>query len=149
LPIVAGKPEAPIFLKAAQRLGCENAHETVLVIGDRLDTDIAGGVKVGMKTALVLTGIDQAKQVLAASKDSRPDYILGDLRELFEPYPQPVRHNDGSVSVRKAKVKKVGKEIVIVSSGANKRDLLRATAQLIWDSGLAIYGFSVPEKIYS
>lgn len=149
LPVVAGKPELPIFEEAARRFGTANAPETALFIGDRLDTDVMGGNRAGMKTVLVLTGIDQAKQLLAAPVGSRPDYILGDLRELSEPYPVVTTAKDGSVSVRGAKVKKVGMDIVIVSRGENKLDLLRAACQLIWDSGLAIFGFTVPEELYS
>ena len=48
-----------------------------------------------MASVLVLTGIDGAKQLLAAS-ESRPDFILDDLRQLFEPYPvREVTTKDG------------------------------------------------------
>lgn len=149
LPVVAGKPELPIFREAARRFGTADAPETALFIGDRLDTDVMGGQRAGMKTALVLTGIDQAKQLLAAPVGSRPDFILGDLRELFSPYPTHLTNKDGSVSVRGARVKKVGMDLVIVSRGENSLDLLRAACQLIWDSGLAIFGFTVPEELYT
>ena len=62
LAVVAGKPEVPMFEVATDRF---NATST-LVIGDRLDTDILGANRAGLSSALVLTGIDQAKQVLAA-----------------------------------------------------------------------------------
>lgn len=149
LPLVAGKPELPIFEEAARRFGITAAPETALFIGDRLDTDVVGGNRAGMKTALVLTGIDQAKQLLAAPAGSRPDYILGDLRELSEPYPSIQTHKDGTVTVRGATVRKEGMELVLVSKGDNKLDLLRAACQVIWDSGLAIFGFNVPEELYS
>lgn len=146
MPVVAGKPEKPIFEEALRRFNVE-ANKS-LFIGDRLDTDVAGGVKVGIKTALVLTGIDQAKQLLAAPVGSRPDYILGDLRELFVPYPETIKNKDGSVVVGNARVRKDGMDIVIVQEGENKLDTLRAACHLIWDSGLAIFGFNVPEKLY-
>jgi HAD superfamily hydrolase (TIGR01450 family) len=149
LPVVAGKPELPIFEEAARRFGTANAPETALFIGDRLDTDVMGGNRAGMKTLLVLTGIDQAKQLLAAPAGSRPDYILGDLSELSKPYPVITRAKDGSVSVRGSTVKKVGMDLVIVSRGEDKLDLLRAACHVIWDSGLAIFGFTVPEELYS
>lgn len=149
LPVVAGKPELPIFEEAARRFGTASAPETALFIGDRLDTDVMGGNRAGMKTVLVLTGIDQAKQLLAAPAGSRPDFILGDLRELSEPYPVVKTNKDGSVAVRGATVKKVGMDLEIVSRGENKLDLLRAACQVIWDSGLAIFGFTVPEELYS
>ena len=149
LPVVAGKPELPIFDEAARRFGTAAAPETALFIGDRLDTDVMGGNRAGMKTVLVLTGIDQAKQLLAAPVGSRPDYILNDLRELSEPYPAVITNKDGSVTVRGATVRKDGMNLTIVSRGENKLDLLRAACQVIWDSGLAIFGFTVPEELYS
>lgn len=149
LPRVAGKPELPIFEEAARRFNTTQEPETALFIGDRLDTDVMGGNRAGMQTVLVLTGIDQAKQLLAAPAGSRPDYILGDLRELSQGYPLAKTHKDGSVSVGRATVRKDGMELTIVSSGDCKLDLLRAACHLVWDSGLAIFGFNVPENLYS
>ncbi|TPX05250.1 HAD-IIA family hydrolase, partial [Schumannella luteola] len=84
LPVVAGKPERALFDVAVARFGA--AHP--LFIGDRLDTDILGARRAGMPSALVLTGIDGPKQLLAAAPDSRPDFVLADLRGLTEPYPR-------------------------------------------------------------
>ncbi len=144
LPVVAGKPEVPIFEEAIRRFDSRN----VLFIGDRLDTDILGANRAGIPSAVVLTGIDRAKQLLAAPGGSRPTYILGDLRELHEPYPESVTGKNGSVTVRGARVRKQGMDIVIEKEGDNDLDLLRAACQVIWDSGLAIYGFNVPERLY-
>ncbi|WP_181033503.1 HAD-IIA family hydrolase [Arthrobacter sp. SX1312] len=82
-PSVAGKPEAALFRTAARHSGAERA----LVVGDRLDTDILGGNRAGMATALVLTGVDSVRTALAARADERPDYLLGSLAELYEEYP--------------------------------------------------------------
>ncbi|MDO4919873.1 HAD-IIA family hydrolase [Kocuria sp.] len=83
-PLVAGKPEAPIFHRAAERV-C--AHRPV-VVGDRLDTDILGAHNAGMESIEVLTGVDTPASVLGACTAQRPTYLLGSLRELFEPYPE-------------------------------------------------------------
>ena len=107
LPIVAGKPEAAIFEVAVKRFGAS----TPLFIGDRLDTDILGSNRAGIESALVLTGIDQAKQVLAADANSRPRYILGDLRELHEPYPETIETTDAEGTV----ATQVGDAIVLRS----------------------------------
>jgi hypothetical protein len=144
LPVVAGKPELPIFDEAKRRFDTDN----MLFIGDRLDTDIKGADAAGMKSALVLTGIDHAKQALAAPPGSRPTYILDDLRQLHEPYPETVTHADGSVSVGDAHVVKRGMELVVTREGAHPLDAVRAACTLIWDSGLAIYGFTVPERLH-
>jgi len=144
LAVVAGKPERPIFDEAVARFGAQKA----LFIGDRLDTDIAGAQAAGLASVLVLTGIDRPKHVLAAPPTSRPTFILGDLRELHEEYPQPVVHADVT-TVRDAAVRIDGPDIHIVSEGTRPIDLVRAGAAAIWATGRAIYGFRVPERLYA
>jgi len=56
--------------------------EETLVIGDRLDTDIAGGQAVGCPTALVLSGVSTREQ--AANWNPRIDFIADDLSRLME-----------------------------------------------------------------
>ncbi len=52
----------------------------MLIVGDRLDTDIAFGLDAGMGTALVRTGVtDDA--ALAAS-DYEPDFVLDGLGDI-------------------------------------------------------------------
>lgn len=82
-PLVAGKPEAPLFHTAANRLGATAA----LVVGDRLDTDILGGNNAGMATALVLTGVDSGETALRARTAERPQFIIDTLEGLYAPYP--------------------------------------------------------------
>jgi len=72
---VAGKPEPGLFWAAAARVGATEP----LVIGDRLDTDIEGGRRAGMRTALVLTGVTKP----AEHFDPQPDAVLADLRDLI------------------------------------------------------------------
>ena len=148
LPEVAGKPELPIFEEANRRFGASHA----LFIGDRLDTDIMGAVSAGMKSALVLTGIDKAKQLLAAPVGSRPDYILGDLRELHEPYPTVEIGKKGEARVGDAKVSLVagadGMTDLVIDKAGTELDTLRAACAAIWNSGKAIFGFNVPEHLY-
>ncbi|SJN41218.1 4-nitrophenylphosphatase [Microbacterium esteraromaticum] len=144
LSTVAGKPETPIFEEAIARFGAQHP----LFIGDRLDTDILGSSRAGIDSALVLTGIDRPKHVLAAPQGSRPDYILSDLRELHLPYPQPVEKN-GVFTVNDAAVRVVDADVQILSQGRSQVDLLRAGAAAIWATGLAIYAFRVPELLYA
>ena len=144
----AGKPERAIFDLAADRFDAHNA----LVVGDRLDTDILGANRAGMRSALVLTGIDGPKQVLAAAEDHQPTYILGDLRELSQPYPEAtVEEKNGTTTVT------VGNSVVTMTAnvvrakkaGSSKLNLLRAGATAIYRSGLRIYGLDVDPAIYS
>ncbi|MEV1130805.1 HAD-IIA family hydrolase [Agromyces sp. NPDC049794] len=145
LPVVAGKPETPIFEEAKRRFGAERP----LVVGDRLDTDILGANRAGMTSALVLTGIDHAKQVLAADATSRPDFILGDLRELHEPYPGVETVRGGAVRVGAARVRIDGNRVVVVADGDGGLDLLRAACAAIWSSGTPIHALEVPPRLYS
>jgi len=145
LPIVAGKPEVAIFTEAVKRFGAERA----LFIGDRLDTDILGANRAGIPSALVLTGIDKAKQALAADADSRPTYLLTDLRQLHEPYPATVFSKDGATAtVAGASVSIRGNVVEITKEGDNGINLLRAACAVIWNSGRPIYGLEVPERLY-
>ncbi len=141
---VAGKPERPIFDEAVARF--DAVHP--LFIGDRLDTDIQGAQAAGIESALVLTGIDRPKHVLAAPLNARPTYILGDLRELDEPYPE-IRTRGDVTTVRDASVRVAGADLVIESEGRRPIDLVRAAAHAIWSTGRAIYGFRVPERLYA
>ena len=144
LAVVAGKPERPIFDEAVARFGARHP----LFIGDRLDTDIAGAQAAGIPSALVLTGVDRPKHVLAAPTTSRPTFILGDLRELHEPYPETVVQGDVT-TVGTASVRIDGPDVHIVRAGDRPIDLVRAGAAAIWATGRAIYGFRVPEQLYA
>ena len=144
LSVVAGKPERPIFEVAVERFDAQRP----LFIGDRLDTDISGSTRAGIDSALVLTGIDRPKHVLAAPQGSRPEYILSDLRELHEPYPQTVEKN-GVFTVGRSSVRVVDADVQIIEAGDSQIDLLRAGAAAIWATGLAIYAFRVPEQLYA
>jgi 4-nitrophenyl phosphatase len=78
-PTVIGKPAPAMFHVAAEMLGASPA--TTLVIGDRLDTDIAGAVAAAMPSAMVLTGVSTAQE--AEDGPVRPDAIFADLPELL------------------------------------------------------------------
>lgn len=145
LPLVAGKPERAIFDEAVTRFGAEKP----LFIGDRLDTDVLGANRAGIESVLVLTGVDRSKQLLAADADSRPTFILGDLRGLSEPYPEVRTARNGAVSVRDASVAIDGNQVRVLADGSDEVDLLRAACAAIWNSGRPIYSLDVPERLYS
>jgi len=147
LPVVAGKPEVPMFEVAFERFGAVRS----VVVGDRLDTDILGANRSGCDSVMVLTGIDQAKQILAAVPDQRPTYIVEDLRGLLTPYPETIEVTEGTVTtttVGTATVAREGENVTVVEAGT-AIDLLRAGCAAIWNSGLAIYGLRVAAEIYS
>ncbi|BDZ47531.1 HAD-IIA family hydrolase [Naasia aerilata] len=142
LPQVAGKPETPIFEEAVRRFGARSP----LFLGDRLDTDILGARRAGMRSAHVLTGIDTGKQLVAAAADSRPDFLLEDLRQLFEPYPVVERKKDVT-RVRDARVAVRDGRVELLDAGS-KIDVLRATCAAVWDSGVPLYALEVPAELY-
>ncbi len=150
LPVVAGKPERAIFDAAVERF----AASSPLVLGDRLDTDILGANRAGIASALVLTGIDGPKQVLAADAESRPAFLFGDLRELFEPYPVPFEERDDRTGDRvfrsaAATVRLAGNRVTIDAAGGRPIDLLRAGTAAVWGAGVPIYALDVAPGLYS
>jgi len=56
-----GKPN-PLMLRLALNSICAHSERTVMV-GDRMDTDIIGGVQTGMETILVLSGVTTRENV--------------------------------------------------------------------------------------
>ena len=141
LPVVAGKPETPLFETAVERFHAERPF----FVGDRLDTDIKGANAAKMPSALVLTGIDGAKELIAAAPDSRPQFVLADLRGLLEPYPEVRRRGDG-VQVGKAIARVTGVDLEIVRPG-EPIDLVRAAAEAVWSSGVGAYALRIPEAV--
>jgi len=75
-PRLMGKPEPAMFHSAVKHLGA--VPERTLMIGDRLDTDILGAQNAGLKTALVLTGVNSVADIGAI----RPDAVYDDLSAL-------------------------------------------------------------------
>lgn len=144
LPVFAGKPETPIYEAAFARFGTRKA----LMVGDRLDTDIKGARAAEIPSLQVLTGVDRPKQLVAASQDMRPDYIVASLSEMHDPYPVTETLRDGTARVGSAKVRMNGHVVEVVSEGDSPLNLLRAGCAAIWASGLAIYGLKVPEILY-
>ncbi len=80
---VAGKPEPALLQEAIRRSGAVRP----LMVGDRLDTDIAAGSRLGMPTLLVATGISSLAEAQAATGELRPTYMAEDLNCLL-----PDRH---------------------------------------------------------
>ncbi|MBJ6617225.1 HAD hydrolase-like protein [Streptomyces griseoincarnatus] len=85
-PQVAGKPLPPMHRETILRTGAERP----LVVGDRLDTDIEGAFNGGVDSLLVLTGVTDGAQLLAAPPRHRPTYVDADLRGLLTGQPEVV-----------------------------------------------------------
>jgi HAD superfamily hydrolase (TIGR01450 family) len=75
---VIGKPDAQMFHTALDRLGPGRA----LVVGDRLDSDLAGAAAAGLDGAIVLTGVCDRAQADAATEPA-PVAVADDLHRLL------------------------------------------------------------------
>ncbi|HXF37039.1 MAG TPA: HAD-IIA family hydrolase [Actinomycetota bacterium] len=75
-PEVVGKPHPPLFLRALERAGGGRP----LVVGDRLDTDVAGATALGWDSLLVLTGVTGEDELRRSAV--RPTFVGRDLSVL-------------------------------------------------------------------
>jgi NagD protein len=80
---VIGKP-GPVMMRSARKaLGLETAETTM--IGDTMETDIQGGVQMGYKTILVLSGITKREHL--KNYAFRPDIIVDSVNDIKFPLP--------------------------------------------------------------
>lgn len=79
-PHIVGKPAPAMYQVALDRLGTTPAE--TLVVGDRLETDIAGAQALGCRTALVLSGVTPEDR--ARTWQPAPDFIVADLTTLLQ-----------------------------------------------------------------
>jgi HAD superfamily hydrolase (TIGR01450 family) len=80
-PEVAGKPRRPLLDETRRRVRGQHP----LMVGDRLDTDIAGAVEAGTDSLLVMTGVSSLADLLSAGSGERPTWIGHDLTALRRP----------------------------------------------------------------
>jgi NagD protein len=79
---VIGKP-GPVMMRSARKfIGLETAD--TVVIGDTMQTDIRGGVQMGYKTVLVLTGVSRKEDL--ALYAFKPDLIVSSVAEIELPF---------------------------------------------------------------
>ena len=81
-PIVIGKPSRIIMDIALSILKLDSRD--VLVVGDRVETDIKAGKGVGADTALVLTGTTRPEDVEKIPDKDKPTYVARDLYSLVK-----------------------------------------------------------------
>jgi 4-nitrophenyl phosphatase len=78
-PVIMGKPEPAMYQIALERLNL--SADSIMVVGDRPETDIAGAQKIGCHTGLVLSGVTNSEQ--ANAWEPAPDIIKEDLANLI------------------------------------------------------------------
>ena len=77
-PILIGKPGPILFQEALRRLNTDAT--TVAMVGDRLETDIAGAQALGLQTILVLSGISGRADITRTH--IHPDFVFDDINAL-------------------------------------------------------------------
>ncbi|MBZ5734137.1 HAD hydrolase-like protein [Nocardioides sp. TRM66260-LWL] len=136
-PAVAGKPETPLLEETIRRVGGQRP----LMVGDRLDTDIWGGRRVGVDTLLVLTGVTDLTTLVHSPADQRPTYVAPDLRGLLVPHPEIV--TDVGFARCGGWAAQAGPEGWSVSGDGSAIDWWRAVLTVAW--GLVDEGVDVPD----
>lgn len=122
--VIVGKPHPRLHQESVRRTGATRP----LVVGDRLDTDIAGAVNGGADSLLVLTGVTQAPELLAAGPDERPTYLARDLRGLASTHPEVT--DGGSCGGWTASAAGAG---LVLRGAGDPIDALRALAVAAWE----------------
>jgi HAD superfamily hydrolase (TIGR01457 family) len=79
--VLIGKPEPVMYERAAQKLGLQLGE--LMMIGDTLESDIAGANNAGVESVLVLTGNTSAENLKASA--IRPGRVIASLAELELP----------------------------------------------------------------
>jgi 4-nitrophenyl phosphatase len=78
---IGGKPERHLFEMALAAIGMGADEGRVAMVGDRIDSDIAGGRAAGLETVLVLSGASTRAEAEAAAQP--PDHVVADLAALL------------------------------------------------------------------
>ena len=79
-PTIIGKPEPIIYQQAMALLGTDTSE--TIAIGDRLETDILGAVRTGIRSLMVLTGVSTQEDL--ANSDYHPTWVMPDISAVTE-----------------------------------------------------------------
>lgn len=145
-PVSAGKPEPTMYHLAIER----SADKRALVIGDRLDTDLAGARSGDLAGLLVLTGVNTGRDAVLAPSGLRPHFIGLDLRALHQVHTRPAKHEERW---------ELGEQWARICDGqlelspeprnsAQRLDRVRCACEAVWeavDAGAPVNLDSVPE----
>ncbi len=128
-PLVAGKPEPPLHSETIIRTGAKRP----LVVGDRLNTDIAGAQNAGVDSLLVLTGVTSPAGAILAPPGQRPTYLAENLTGLLEPHPEVAAAGDGTFGCRGWTASQRGDRLDL-TGGGERIDGLRALCAAAWSA---------------
>lgn len=147
-PDSSGKPSPVMYDLAVQRAGAQS----VLVVGDRLDTDLAGARAGGYPGLHVLTGVNTARDDVLAQPHLRPHLIGADLRTLLEAHPVPDQNAEGWWVCRGSAARVVSGRLELdeahQAADGDDVDIVRAACAAAWtaaDDGSDLDDSTVPE----
>lgn len=142
-PFSAGKPSPAMYQMAMEAAGVSDA----LVVGDRLDTDLAGARSGGLHGLHVLTGVNSARDDILSEPQNRPHFIARDLRALMEVQPEQGRSGDWFTSGNAAVTVRGSELVVDPREGVDELDVVRAACCAVWshvDQGGEFNPASIP-----
>lgn len=91
--VIAGKPHRPLMVQSIERTHAKHP----IVVGDRLDTDIAGANDVEIDSLLVFSGVSGIADVMNADPHHRPTYLSWTASGLLDEHPD-VAEDSGRLS---------------------------------------------------
>lgn len=129
-PVSAGKPEPEMFVQAAKLVGAKRP----LAVGDRLNTDIAGGNAAAMNTFHVLTGVSHEMELIEASKEYRPNFIGDSLSDMTRSAYELAPGAQGGFTARVD-----GLDVLVDNGDSNATSVqaLRTVLEVVWSMGKA------------
>ncbi|EOD67835.1 HAD-IIA family hydrolase [Amycolatopsis vancoresmycina] len=136
-PLVAGKPQPLLFETAARSAGADRP----LVVGDRLDTDIAGAVAAGLDSLVVLSGVATPEQLIGAVPAERATYLAEDLTALTQ------AAEDLKIGPRPGWTVTAENGVLTAEGDGDELDLLRALCHTAWETGVTELGERAKAKL--
>jgi len=130
-PQVAGKPAPALMADALSR----GDFDSPLVVGDRLDTDIAGANAAELPSLMVLCGVNSAADAIWAAPSERPVFLAEDLRALAGQDADTLRidkHPGWRIEIG-------DDAVTVTSTGSDAGDSLsavRAVAAAVWSADI-------------
>ena len=125
--VVAGKPFRPLFDETLRRV----ASRRPIVVGDRLDTDIAGAVNCDAHSLLVMTGVTDVAALCAAPSQMRPDFVGWELSSLLSAHEVATHDGDGWL-LAGWRISTAGSSLRVDETGADADQGLRAVVSAAW-----------------
>jgi glycerol 3-phosphatase-2 len=134
-PTSTGKPDPTMHRETVERSGARRP----LVVGDRLDTDIEGADRVGCDSLLVLTGVTDPADVVAAPALRRPSYLSWDVSGLLHAHRRPIVGADGRTARCAGWRGRLEGDAVVLARperSGTTLDALRTVCAMSWTLGL-------------